>query len=74
MLAKTHHVIPRRSAAGLSWTAIPSTPRSILQPPFMEDGPPPTPNEGGLPGSTVGLAPEAGLMQGPLEGVCLGAL
>ena len=78
MLAKMYHaVIPRQRVAGLCWTAIPSTPRSILPPPFVEDGPPPTPTEGGLPGSTgstVGPAPEAGVMQGRLEGVCLGAL
>ena len=63
MLAKTYHaVILRRSAAGLCPTAIPSTPGSILLPPFMEDGPPPAPTEGGLQGSAVGLAPEAGVM------------
>ena len=46
MLAKTYHaVIPRRSAAGLCWTAIPSTPGSILPAPFVEDGPPPAPSE-----------------------------
>ena len=75
MLAKMYHaVIPRRSAARLCWTAIPSTPGSILPPPFVEDGPPPAPTEGGLPRSTVGPAPEAWVMQGHLEGVCLGAL
>ena len=61
MLAKTYHaVIPRRLAVGLCWIAIPSTPGSILPPPFVEDVPPPTPIEGGLPGSTVGPAPKAG--------------
>ena len=56
MLAKTYHaVIPGRSAAGLCYTVIPSTRGSILPPPFVEDGPPPAPTEGGLPGSTVGL-------------------
>ena len=75
MLAKTYHtVIPSRSAAGLCWTAIPTTLGSILPPPFVEDGPPPTPTEGGLPGSTVGHAPEARVMQRRLEGVCLGSL
>ena len=44
MLAKTYHaVIPRRSVAGLCWTAIPSTPGSILPPPLVEDGPPSAP-------------------------------
>ena len=62
MLAKTYHaIIPRRSAAGLCWTAI-TTPRSILPPPFVEDGPPPAPTKGGLPRSTVGRAPKAGVM------------
>ena len=75
MLANTYYaVIPRRSAAGLCQTAIPSTPGSILPPPLVEDGPPLIPTEGGLPGSTAGPAPEAGVMQGHLEGVCLGAL
>ena len=70
MLAKTYHaVISRWSAARLCWTAIPSTPGSLLPPPFVEDGPPPAPTEGGLPGSTMGLALETGVMQ-----VCLGAL
>ena len=63
MLAKTYHaIIPRQSAAGLCRTAIPSAPGSIVPPPFVEDGPPPTPTEGGLPGSTVGHAPEAGVI------------
>ena len=63
MLAKTYHaVIPRRSVAGLFWTAIPSTPGSILPAPVVEDGPPPAFTEGGLPGSTVGPAPEAKVM------------
>ena len=62
MPAKIYHaVIPRRSAAGLRKTAIPSTPGSIVPPPFVEDGPPPAPNEGGLPGSIVGHALEAGV-------------
>ena len=75
MLAKIYHaVIPRQSAAGLCWTTIPSTPGCILPPPFMEDGPPPAPTEGGLLGSTMGPPPEAGVMEGHLEGVCLGAL
>ena len=75
MLAKTYHaVIPRWLAAGLRWTAIHSTPGSILPPPFVEDGPPPAPTEGGLPRSKVGPVREAGVMQGCLEGVCLGAL
>ena len=75
MLAKTYHaVITRRSAAGLCRTAIPSTPGSVLPPPFVEDGPPPAPTEGGLPGSIVGPVLEVGVMQGRLEGVCLGAL
>ena len=73
MLAKMYHaVILRRSAAGLCWTAIPSTPGSILPHSFVEDGPPPAPTEGGLPGSTgstVGPALEAGVMQGRLAGV-----
>ena len=70
MLAKTHHaVIP-----WLCETAIPSTPGSIVPPPFVEDGPPPAPTEGGLPGSKVGHAPGAGAIQGRLEGVCLGPL
>ena len=63
MLAKTYHaVILRRSAAGLCWMAIPSTPGSIIPPPFVEDGPPPAPTEGGLLGSTVEHAPEAGVI------------
>ena len=37
MLAKTYHaIIPRRLAAGLCQMAIPSTPGSIVPPPFME--------------------------------------
>ena len=66
MLAKTYHaVIPPQSAAGLCETAIPRTPGSILSPPFVEDGPPPAPTEGGLPGSTgstMGHAPKAGVI------------
>ena len=49
MLAKTYHaIIPRQLAAGLCWTAIPSTPGSIVPAPFVEDGPPPAPTKGGL--------------------------
>ena len=71
MLAKTYHaVIPRDSRRRGGWTAKPSTPGSILPPPFVEDGPPPAPTEGGLPGSTVGRALEARVIQGRLEGVC----
>ena len=65
MLANTYHaVIPRRSAVGLCCgeTAKPNTPGSIVSPPFVEDGPPPAPTEGGLPGSTMGHAPEAGVI------------
>ena len=54
--------------------AIPSTPGSIVPPPFVEDGLPPAPTEGGLPGSTVVHAPEVGVISGRLEGVCLGTL
>ena len=63
MLAKTYHaVMPRRSAVGLCQTAITSTPGSIVPTPFVEDGPPPAPTEGGLPRSTAGPAPEAGVI------------
>ena len=63
MLAKTYHAgIPKRFVAGRCQTAIPSTPGSILPPPFVEDVPPPGPTEGGLrglPWSTVGHGPKA---------------
>ena len=36
--------------------------RSIVPPAFVEDGPRLAPTEGGLPGSTVGHAPGAGVM------------
>ena len=63
MLAKMYHaVIPRRLAAGLCWTAIPTTLGSIRPPPFVEDGPPPASTEGGLPGLTLGPAREASLI------------
>ena len=59
MLAKMYHaVIPRRAAAGLCQTAIPSTP-SLLSLTQMDHLPIPIPNGRGLPGSTMGHAPEA---------------
>ena len=62
MLANTYHAVSmRRSVAGLCWMAVPGTPGSIDPTPFVEDGPPPASTEGGLPGSTLGHATEAGV-------------